>query len=243
MRIFIIFSAYSTTQEVSMSFIEPSNGQRYSASYDKKTQINVPLRISSDIDVRNREIKTEVKPMTTDKEMKIVQLETSPFTARDNVFNIRPMSESKHAKKIENDSARQWTAEYGKKQTGFAFKVNSKEGKGSNQIAKMIKQLRERDLTSIIMFGEQDTSIEQSSLTVSYNGPQSTSKSAKLTVKYVRENANNQNNKNSDRSRSHPRSLGKSADGKTNLAKPDSTEPNSQERREQFLRNAAEGMK
>ncbi|XP_031636119.1 vitellogenin-A1-like [Contarinia nasturtii] len=235
---------YSTNNEVSMSFTEPSTGQRYSATYDKMTQVNVPLRISSDIDVDNREIKTEVKPLRADKEMKILQMKTTPYTVRDNIFKLRPMPESPHTKEIRSKSVLPWNVELGEKATGFAWKISGKQEKGSNQIANIIKQLRQRDLTSILMFGQEDTSAEQSSLTVSLDGKQSTSKTARLTIKYDKQNAKNenQNQNNIDRNRSHPRSRGQSAEGHNNLAKPDSTKPNSQERREQLLRNAAEDM-
>lgn len=235
-----IDAVYSTQNEVIVSFINPSTSQRYTAGYDKKVQVNVPLQISADIDIRNREIKTEIKPLNTEKSTKFLQMGSWPFTARDNIFNFRPLPESEHTKEIRSQPTREQENVFGEKQTGYAFVVKGTQEKDSNQVNNLLKQFFNRDLTSFLMFGQQNTSPEHYSLNVALDAKRSSTKSTKFTVKYDRENIN-EHNQNSHEHVKHPRARGQSADGTTNLAIPLSDESNSQPRREQFKRNAAEG--
>lgn len=233
-------AVYSVHNEVIVSFINPSTSQRYTAGYDKKVQVHVPVHISSDIDIRNREIKTEIKPLNNEKSTKFLQMGSWPFTARDNIFKFRPLPESEHLKEIHTKEVRETKFVFGEKETGYAFVVKGTQDKDSNQHGNVINQLRKHDLTSFLLFGQQNLSPEHFSLNVILDAQRSNTKSTKFTVKYDHENADGQ--KYNHEQYKHPRARGQSADGSENLAIPESTESNSQPRREQFMRNAAEGI-
>lgn len=235
-----IESVYAGLTEVTVSFTNPHTQQRYTAGYDKKFQLNLPMRISSDIDMRSREIKTEFKPLYEDKEVKLLQMGSYPFTSRDDAFNLRPLHESKHTKDAHKRPLRETNYSVGEKHTGFDIVIRGTQEKGSNQLDKVFRKLSEHDFTSSMVFGQQATDPEHYSLSVSLDGKRSTSKSVKFTLKYDSD-ADIDNNKKSDE-KTHPRSRGQSVNGKDNMAVPDSTKPNSKERREQLMRNAAEGM-
>lgn len=236
-----IDAVYSVLSEVTVSFINPSTRQRYSAGYDKKVQVNIPVRIQSDIDVQNREIQTEVKPLNMEKSTKVLQTGSWPFTTRDDFLKLRPLSESEHTKEIHTNAERETRFNFGEKTTGFEFNVEGTHEKDSNQITNAYKAFMKHDMTSFLMFGQQNTSPQHYSLNVILDPRRSSSKSAKITVKYDN-NDDESTNEQGKTNWNHPRSRGQSADGSENLAIPDSTEPNSAQRRQQFLRNAAEGM-
>lgn len=235
-------AVYAINSEVTVSFINPSTGQRYAAGYDKKVQVHVPIRISSDIDLRNREIKTEVKPLNAEKSTKVLQMGSWPYTTRDNIFELRPLPASEHTKEIHSQPDREWTTTVGQKETGYAFVVKGSQEKNSNQVYNMFNQLLKHDLTSFFMFGQQNTSPQHYSVDVVLDAHRSTTKSTKFTVKYDSESTNGQNQYANHQKPAHPRARGQSAYGSDNLAMPVTTESNSQPRREQFLRNAAEGI-
>lgn len=235
-------AVYSVLNEVTMSFANPSTRQRYSVGYDKKFQLNVPVRVTSEIDIRNREVKTEVKPLNDNKVTKVLQLGSWPYTTRDNVLSLRPLPESEHTKEIRGRPVRETKLSFGEKETGFAFTVRGTHEKDSKQLMNVVEHLRKHDMTSFFMFGLESTSPEYYTLNVNLDGKQSNSKSMKVSVNYSKGGKNNKYQPQSDDAKFHPRSIGQSADGSENLAIPTSTEPNSQQRREQFMRNAAEGM-
>lgn len=236
-----IEAVYSVLNEMSLSFINPSTRQRYSAGYDKKVQVIVPFHANSNINIRNREITTELKPLNQEKSTKMLQMGSWPFTARDDAFNLRPMPESTHVKEIRETATVESKFRFGEKETGFAFVIMGTQAKYSNQLTNAFVQLRKHDLTSFYLFGQENISPEYYSLNIMLDGQRSTSKSAKFTAKYSSEYTNGSSKPHSEE-RMHPRARGQSADGSENLAIPTSTTPNSQERREQFMRNSAEGM-
>lgn len=236
-----IEAVYSVHNEVSVSFINPSTRQRYSAGYDKKAQVIVPFNVNSDIDIRNREIRTVFKPFNQDKSTKVLQMGSWPFTGRDDAFNLRPLPESQHVKEIRTSATHESKFQFGEKETGFAFVIKGTQAKYSNQLTNAFVQLRKHDLTSFYLFGQENISPEHYSLSVILDAKRSSSKSAKFTVKYGSE-YNNGSNKQQSEERNHPRSRGQSVDESENMAVPTINAPNSQERREQFLRNSAEGI-
>lgn len=234
-----IDAVYSVLSEVTVSFINPSTRQRYSAGYDKKVQMNIPVLVQSNIDIRNREIQTEFKPLHPDQPTKFLQMGSWPFTARDEFLKLRPLPESKHTKDIVAKAPRDTKYTFGEKATGFQFVFEGTQEKDSNQITNVVKALYKHDFTSFALFGQDNASPQHYSLNVILDPKRSTSKSTKFTVKYD----NDEKSSGQSKPRAHPRSRGQSADGTENLAVPVSTEPNNQARREQFLRNAADGMK
>ncbi|XP_055312945.1 vitellogenin-A1-like [Sitodiplosis mosellana] len=237
-----IDAVYAVNSEVILSFINPSTSQRYTAGYDKKVQVHVPIRISSDIDLLNHEIKTEFKPLNAEKSTKVLQMGSWPFTARDNIFDFRPLPESQHTKEIHSRPIRESNNELGENETGYVFVMKGTQERDSNQIANVFKQLRNHGLTSFFMFGQQYMSPQHYSLNVMLDAKRSTTKATKFTFKYDSESVNGQNQYTYQQKSTHPRARGQSADGSEHLAIPVATESNSQPRREQFMRNAAEGI-
>lgn len=238
-----IKAVYSVIISDKMSFINPITTQIYSTGYDKKFQFYVPLIVKSDIDVRNNSITTEVKPLYENKATKFLQMGSWPYTTYQSVFDLRPISENEHTKEFNAPTNRQFTYTFGNRQTGFTFVAHGVQNKDSNQVQNVIDQLKKHDLTSLLTFGLESTSPEYFTFNVVLDNLKSSSKNAKFTFKYSKSHGIVAGQPNIAGAMVHPLARGQLADGSENLAIPVSTEPNSQQRRDQFLNNAKYGKK
>lgn len=249
-------AVYSTVQQNTMSFINPVTRQQYTGGYDKNYQFYVPLRVASRIDTRTQEMKTDISPLNENKQYKLLQIGSWPFTTRADLFDLSPATLSKHTKDINQRPLRETKQSFGEKETGLAFHVHGTYEKDMSQIWIIFNHLRKQDLTTFFMFGQQGTSPQHYSFNVILDGEKSSSKMAQFTMVYKNAKTNNaenwqteQNERNGHQQQkreqqynSHPRARGHLPNGDENLAIPEHVEPNSQSRREQLMRNAAEGM-
>lgn len=234
-----IKATYSVMSEETMTFINPSTRQRYSVGCDKKLQVHVPVRVNNQIDIRNREWTIEIKPSDEDKETKVLQMGSWPYTTRDNALSLRPLPESKHTKNIHAAPVRELKRTIGEKSTGFAINVKGTIEHDSDQLPNLMLKLSKYDIVSAVLFDQDSLAPQHYSLEVSLDGKKSSSKSVKVITKYDKEWS--KGNKQQEETKSHPRSRGPWTDEKENKGKPEDYEPNSQARRQQYLRDATEG--
>lgn len=238
-------AVYSTVKQNTMSFINPNSRQRYSGGYDVNYQVYVPLRVASHIDMRKQEVKTEVKPLNENKQYKLLQIGSWPFTTRSDLFDLRPSTLSEHAKNINQRPIRETNYPFGQKETGLAFAVHGTYEKDLSQLMTIFNQLRKHDLTSLLLFGHQSTLPQHYSLNVIFDAEKSSTKMAQFTLAYKNAQNNQQQQQQQQREQqysTHPRARGQLPNGEENLAVPVDVQPNSQPRREQLMRNAADGM-
>lgn len=234
-------AVYSTVKQSSMSFINPNNRQRYTSGNDKNSQIYVPMRVSSYINTRTQEVKTDIKPLNENKQYKLLQMGSWPFTTRSKLFDLRPPTLSEHAKDINQRPVRQTKYAFGKKETGLALAIQGTHENDLSQIMSILSQLRKRDLTSLLMFGQDVmTSPQHYSLNVILDAEKSSTKMVQFTLAY-KHGQKQQQQQNEQQYNKHPRARGQSQKENENLAIPDNVDPNSQSRREQLMRNAADG--
>lgn len=244
-------AVYSVVHQNTMSFINPNTRQQYTGGYDKNYQVYVPLRVASRIDTRSQEMKTDIRPLNENKQYKLLQIGSWPFTTRTDLFDLRPAPLSKHTKDINQHPLRETKQSFGEKETGLAFVIQGTYEKDMSQIWIIFNQLRKHDLTSLLMFGQQTLSPQHYSLNVILDGEKSSSKMAQFTMSYKNSKTNNapnwqneqeQQQKHEQQYSSHPRARGQLPNGEENMAISEYVEPNSQPRREQLMRNAADGM-
>lgn len=236
-------AVYSTVKQTTMSFINPNNRQRYTSGNDKNYQVYAPLRVTSHINTRTQEVKTDIKPINENKQYKLLQIGSWPFTTRSSLFDLRPSTLSEHAKDIHQRPVRQTNYPFGKKETGLALHLQGTHENDLSQIMTILNQLRKHDLTSMLMFGHENTSPQHYSLNVILDAEKSSTKMVQFTLAYKNgQKQQQQEQQNQQQYNAHPRARGQLPNGEENLAMPENVDPNSQARREQLMRNAADGM-
>lgn len=230
---------YSTTTENKVGFIDPRTAQSYSAGILTKAQINIPLRTKTFIDMRDGKMETELEPMNTNKTINMVHLSSWPFTARKNIREPRPTAESKYGRLIHVRPATKMNYTFGENLLGTALTMEGKYETKLNDLSYQLKKLYTRDPLSLTMLRQRSLSPEYYSFEMKYH-PERLPMSSKRTTKIMVQYASKPNVDNSkDERKRHPRSL----NNNDNLSMPDSTEPNSEERRNQLLRDAGRGLK
>lgn len=234
---------YSTTTVNEVGFIDPRTSQSYSAGILTKAQVNLPLQTKSSIDMRNGKIETELKPLNTDKTTNIVHLSSWPFTARKNIREPRPTAESKYSRLIYVRPAKTFNYTFGENLLGSALTIEGKYEAKLNDLSYQLKKLYTHDPLSLIMLRERSLSPEYYSFEMKYNPerlPISSKGTTKITAKYVSKSSAQSKSDNEDERKPHPHSLNNNKD---ELSMPDSTIPDSEERRDQLLRDAARELK
>lgn len=233
---------YSTTTVNKVGFIDPRTTQMYSAGILTKAQVNLPLRIETSIDMREGKIETELKPLNTINTTNIVHLSSWPFTARKNIRELRPTAESKYSRLIHVCPAKTLSYTFGESLLGSALTIEGKYETKLNDLSYQLKKLYTRDPLALIMLRQRSLSPEYYSFEMKYNPewlPTTSKGTTKITAKYV--SKSNVHNKldSEDERKSHPRSLNNTDD----FSMPDSTQPDSEGRRDQLLRDAAREFK
>lgn len=233
---------YSTTTVNKVGFINPRTAQSYSAGILTKAQINLPLRTKVSIDMRNGKMETEIEPMKTDKTTNLVHLSSWPFTARKNIREPRPTAESKYSRLIHVRPAKTLNYVLGGDLLGSALTIEGKYETKINDLSYELKKLYTRDPLSLILLRQRSLSPEYYLFELKYNPeklPTSSKGTTKITAKYVSKSNDLNKSEKEDDKKQHPRSL----KNKDDLSMPDSTEADSEERRDQLLRDAGRGLK
>lgn len=251
---------YSTVVMGKVGFITPFNHQRYAAGYTKKAQIYLPLRIVADIDLRNNQIVTEIQPLHVKQNPTVFHLSNWPytsmkftlplwgfnshqncfslFTARQDILQLRPVAESKDLKLVHVRAAQNVEQYYGEHSTGFAFRVRIQHEKRFADLAALYQQMKRFDVTNIDMLPMNSLSAEQFEIDVQLDAQRSTTKSAKFSITYEDDVEDNGAEPSDPK---HPRSQ-EVQNNPINAANPSSKSPNSEKRRQEFLRNVAAGI-
>lgn len=234
---------YSTNVDARVGFITPHNHQRYTAGYNKKAQIYLPLRVRADIDLRNNEVESEIRPLHPKKDVKILHASSWPYTAREDILALRPVAENKETKAIHTRPARQFDEDIGDKATGLNFNVRGKHEKEFYDFAEFYQKLQQNDLTSAWMFTQAASSPEHYNFNVEFQPERSSTNVIKIAVNYDYENGDDddQTNQPTSQEQKHPRARFNAAAAQQknkNLAIPESTSANSERRRLQFLHSA-----
>lgn len=230
---------YSTAIEANVGFFNPINHQRYEAGYTQKAQVYAPVRMTIDIDLRNHEIQSEIRPLEPTKRAQVLHLSSWPYTARQDILELRPIAESKNKKLIHTRPSRTIDFTFGDRITGFAFAVQGKHEKDAGQIADAWRTYSKLDAASVWSMIQTLSTPELFELDVNFEPERSTADSAKITLAYNSELMEGQNKQGEWK---HPRAT-RNVNNKVNMAIPTwTTETNAKDRRRELLRTAAAGI-
>lgn len=219
-------AVYTTMKECTVGFVNPFNEKRYYAGYVKKYQVRMPVQMKSLIDMRRKEIKTELRPIHSNKLEKLIHMSVRPFTAREDILALRPVVEAKDLKDTHNKDERKTEKKvFGEKETGLAFVVEVKHDRERLDIMSLLRNKR-----SPLEFYEVDVSLDME---------RSSTDKTTITMSYERNKNKWDSREDSDereeRSKRHPRSLKK--DDRSS----DKSDESAEERRKSYMKKMFEG--
>lgn len=237
---------YSTMIDTKIGFLTLRDHNRYIAGYNKKFQVYLPLSYEFDYNFVTNEYRSKLTPITSrndqnnnaqvDNEINIVQVSNWPYTARKNILDMRPVSESDDVKLIHVRQTRQSEQYFGDKSTGMSFHLQTKSERKYQDQAEFIQHLRRHDVISAMLYPWQSQTNEYYNINLSYDAHRSSSRSMELTANYK----NDEQEDDYSKSQQHPRQTNSDSG---NVAYPESQSPNSNKRQRQFLQNSAAGIK
>lgn len=235
---------YGTAVQAKIGFMTVHNHQRYSAGYTQKAQIYLPIQIQVNLDMKNNEMVTEIAPRKQNAQVNVFQASQWPYTARQDVLALRPVAESKEAKLIHVRPASQIEQTIGDHSTGMVFHLQVKHEQTPNSFVNYIKNLQRHDLTSAALFPWSTTPDEYFNVNVQYDGQQSTTRAARITVNYSdnKEDMGPEPNKQPHPHQTEQQQQQQHQENIAMIANPSSKQANSQSRQQQFLRQASQGI-
>lgn len=263
---------YSTMTDVKSGFITPFNHQRYVAGYQRKLQVNIPLRMRIDYDISDNEIVTEMRPLyragdesaaqtpaqqggQKKYEINILHMSNWPYTAIKDIANIHPMSHPSVQSKLIMPSQysgpslsskpyEQYEKTFGQRSTGMVFRLQAKHSSDFVDYAYLMNSLKSHDYVSIFLYplAASDSNYNYHNINLYLDYEASASQSVKFTASY-KEADYDQDYSQSDIKHPKQRHGNSGEYNEHNLAQPSSTSPNSDRRQKQFLQNAGAGIK
>lgn len=91
---------YSTRKMIKMGFVAPFESTRYTAALERDILVNLPVRVSVNLDIENKRVDAALKPLNADEYHKVLQWTTLPYITKHDILSMKPANEDSNAKKI-----------------------------------------------------------------------------------------------------------------------------------------------
>ncbi|KAK6620187.1 hypothetical protein RUM44_006588 [Polyplax serrata] len=220
---------YSTRTQSKVTFLTPFNHKRYVAGFDKNTQFEIPVKKHMDLDLKNRHIKVEVKPLRENTETKLFHYSTWPYVATDDILEFKPLSESSKIHRVQSHQTKKYQHELGDKEVGVVLRVQGESDREYSSMKQFYQRFLKHGFVSALLASTASENMEQTSLEVYYDGQKSTAKSVVLTASYEYTHAGE--------------TTGTEGQGEENLATTTTRTVDSDARRKEFLMKVKQGIK
>lgn len=221
---------YSSRAQAKISFITPFDHQRYIAGHDRQVQFALPLRAKIDLDVQNRRLRAEVKPLSQNKEYNIFHYSTWPYTARQDILDFKPLSQNSHTQKIQVRQPQRFEQQYGEKSTGIVVRLQGETEKKWVDFKTMYETAQRHNIISALLYPTSEQTIEHTKIDLYFDAKRSSAQSVILTAAF-------------DQSDKHQQQQEQQLQQGQNRASPSSQSVDSQKRRQEFLQRAKQGIK
>lgn len=83
-----------------MGFVTPFDSARYSAALERDVLVNLPVKVSVNLDIQNKRVDAVLKPLKVDEYHKVLQWTTVPYTTKHDILSMKPAIEDSNAKII-----------------------------------------------------------------------------------------------------------------------------------------------
>jgi hypothetical protein len=80
--------------------VTPFDSTRYIAGLEKNLLLNIPLRVSVNLDLENKHVAAALKPIDSNEYHKVLQWSSVPYTSKHDILNLKPALEDSNAKII-----------------------------------------------------------------------------------------------------------------------------------------------
>lgn len=175
----------STNTHGQISFIVPCEHKRFVSGYKKVVHVNVPVKGSVTVDLPKRNVKVEVKPVEKRGDYKLFHYSTVPYTAVQNILDLKPVSESPSFTVLNTKPLTVKTKTFGVKTLGTVFRTEIKTGKRNVDYKKLIHEVVQRHtLVSGVVFPTAEATIDNTNVDVYYDSKLSTVQSLVLSATY-----------------------------------------------------------
>lgn len=95
-----LINRFSTRKMIKMGFVAPFESTRYIAALERDVLINLPVKVSMNLDIENKRVDAALKPLNVDEYHKVLQWTTLPYTTKHDILSMKPASEDSNAKII-----------------------------------------------------------------------------------------------------------------------------------------------
>jgi hypothetical protein len=85
---------------IKMGFVTPFDSARYSAALERDVLVNLPVKVSVNLDIENKRVDAALKPLNVDEYHKVLQWTTVPYTTKHDILSMKPAIEDSNAKII-----------------------------------------------------------------------------------------------------------------------------------------------
>ena len=229
-----IDALYSTQTDARVGFLTLFDHQRYVAGVQKKIQVHLPMRIEMNLDLENDQVSVQVESLEQKKDVTLLHASSWPYTERRDIAQAYDQSKQSDNKVIQTNERKEFNQLYGQQSTGMVFRVNAKYEKDFIDAARVMNYLRRNDFVSLMMYTAALESNEYYNINVDLDNQRSQAQKIKVKL-----NFNSQRSyEDSENKAKHP----KDTSNPKNYAHPQNTDANSNDRLEQFIRNAAAGI-
>ncbi|TKV25255.1 DUF1943 domain-containing protein, partial [Campylobacter jejuni] len=109
---------YGLKVQKRLGFVIPFEHQEYIAGLDKNIQLYVPLQSEVAFDKSKNEARFKLQPHEDEKEYKVLQFKSQPFTAKHDILSLQPVSTDQNTHTVNKERA-----------SPLSFELNDQSGK------------------------------------------------------------------------------------------------------------------
>lgn len=145
------YATISAKEQTHLSFVTPFDHQTYMAGYDKNLQAHIPAKAQVEIDVKSQQVKVEIAVQERHQDARLLHFSSYPYTCRSDIMTIRPVALRPNTNiiKPEEDQHRAFDIEFGKKQTGLAFRAWGHHPVQSMNLGDLLKIWQSNDMMTV----------------------------------------------------------------------------------------------
>lgn len=239
-----IRALYSVMTDAKVGFITPFDHQRYVAGYQKKLQVNLPVRAEINLDLANGHMTSQWRPLEQKRDVTVFHASNWPYTARKDITDLRPMADVREGdlQLINIQQTKSFDRSFGQSYTGMVVRVQAKYDTEFIDYARVMDYLRRHDLVSLALYTTAQEGNEFYNVNINLDNLRSTAKYVQVNLKYDQQDSDDQDVP--AMGIKHPKSRhGNSGEyNENNLAHPVSGAANNKQRQQQFIKNAAAGI-
>lgn len=96
--LFIIRSSAGKMSKI--GFVTPFESATYIAALERSLLLNIPLRVSFNLDIENNHVDAVLKPINSSQYQRVLQWISLPYTTRHDILSLKPANEDSNAKII-----------------------------------------------------------------------------------------------------------------------------------------------